>query len=356
VGQFGLVRALLQCASCRFSALYFIPFSGGLAAAGRSDAGDALLAAGFWLLLTLGIELTNRLTDRVEDAVNRPERTALCQQIGWERLRRIQALLWLAVAASAAVWLARLPSTMLAALIALGVCAGIGYSRGPRLARRRALVFVVLSGAFVGPFALGWAAGSPSAAATDWRELGRFVPLFWVMTLFVSSLAGIKDITDREGDERIGYRSAFMEFAERHGALALIAVVAAPFVALAGFAAGGALPVRALALVAFLPVSIVVALAVRGAAAAASRLTVREALYHHWLAFTSAALLVCYPSAFLLATVLGGWLFWIFASRHLHWAPALRAADLPTIVRLARVGSVRAPVAPLREGRAWGTS
>ena len=179
-----------------------MPFAAGLAAAGQLTAVGMLLAAGFWFVLTLAIEVTNRMSDRVEDAVNRPERTRLCEQVGWRRLALARTALWSLVAAATVGWLVLAPSALLLTLLGLGVAAGVGYSCGPRLARHRAMVFVVLSGTFVGPFALGWAAGATGA---DWRQLDQFVPLFWVLTLFISSLAGIEDITDRVGDEAIGY-------------------------------------------------------------------------------------------------------------------------------------------------------
>lgn len=338
------LRTLLQCASCRFGALYYVPFCAGMAAAGTLSVATALLGAAFWLALGLAIEVTNRLSDRVEDAVNRPERTALCATVGWERLARVQLGLWGLVVAAAVVWVALAPNALLALLILSGAGFGIAYSRGPRLARNRALVFVVLSGTFVGPFCLGFAAGDPlaGASAAGFAQLDRFVALFWVLTLFISSLAGVKDITDRVGDEAIGYRSAFVAFAERHGTAALAALAAVPFLALAAFVVVDLLPVRALALLALLPLSIVVALAVRGAHdRPGDQLVVREALYHHWLAFATATVLVCFPSLGLLAALAGAWLWWVVASRHLHWSAPLRLADLPRVVSLAAGG--RAP-------------
>jgi 4-hydroxybenzoate polyprenyltransferase len=344
-GAFTKLRALLQCASCRFGALYCVPFCAGLAAAGTLSVATALLAVAFWLALGMAIEVTNRLADRVEDTVNRPERTALCAAVGWRALARVQLVLWGLVALATAAWLARAPDALLLLLLLSGAGVGIAYSRGPRLSRRRALVFVVLSGTFVGPFCLGFAAGDPVAgvgSGARFAQLGQFVPLFWVATLFISSLAGVKDITDRAGDEAIGYRSAFVAFTERHGTAALTALAAVPFVALAGFVATGLLPARTLALLAFLPLSAGVALAVRGAHdRPADQLLVREALYHHWLAFTSATLLACYPSRGLLAAVAGAWLWWLVASRFLHWAAPLRLADLPRVAALAAAGGAR---------------
>jgi 4-hydroxybenzoate polyprenyltransferase len=356
------LRAFLQCASCRFSALYFMPFCAGLVAAGRLSAASALLGAGFWFVLTLAIEVTNRLADRVEDVVNRPERTALCEAVGWTRLAHVQLALWGLVAAAAATWLALAPNALLALLVASGACAGLFYSRGPRLARHRLLVFVVLSGTFVGPFALGFAAGDPSSGASSagWHELGHFVPLFWVLTLFITCLAGIKDITDRQGDEVIGYRSAFIQLAERHGTTALVTLAAVPFAAVVAFVAAGLLPPRALGLLAFLPISVVIGLAVRGAQdRPADQLVVREALYHHWIAFTTATLLACFPSAALLAVLLGAWLYWILTTRFLHWGAAPRLADIPRVAVLARAGLARGPVAgvaPTADRSAWSTT
>lgn len=356
--QIRLSRLFLQCASCRFSALYFIPFCGGLAAAGELHLANALLGAAFWLLLTLAIEVTNRLADRVEDSVNRPERTRLCASVGWQRLERAEQLLWSLVVASAAAWVALDPSLLLAGLIVLGAAAGGAYSRGPRLARQRLVVFVILGGTFVGPFALGWVTAFPGP---DLGLLGGFAPLFTVMTLFIASHAGIKDVTDRVGDEAIGYRSAFLQLAERNGTAVLALVVATPYAGLALFAAAGTLPARMLALLALLPLSIALALAVRGAGSdARSQLTVREGLYAFWLAFASAALLTRFPGLPLLAATAAGWAWWLVASRHLHWSDALRLADLRRIAQLARAGRtgrVLAPqIAPTGEPPAWATN
>jgi len=337
-GSARTLRALLQCGSCRFGALYYVPFCAGMAAAGTLRPVTALLGAAFWLTLTLAIEVTNRLSDRVEDAINRPERSELCAAVGWTRLARVQLLLWTLAATGAGAWLLLAPNALLALLVVAGVGFGLAYSRGPRLGRHRTLVLVVLSGTFVGPFCLGFAAGDPFGAASTagFAQLGEFVPLFSVMTLFISSLGGVKDVTDRLGDEAIGYRSAFIELMERHGNAALVALAAVPFGALAAFIAAGLLPTRAVALLAFLPLSAVVALAVRGAhERPADQLRVREALYHQWLAFSTATLLVCFPSTELLAASASAWLWWILASRHLHWTAPLRPADLARVAALA---------------------
>src|SRR5215207_9986654 len=173
-GEMGMSRgavskllALLQCASCRFGALYYVPFCAGMAAAGTLTVASALLGVGFWLTMGMAIEVTNRLADRTEDAVNRPERTALCEAVGWRALARVQLVLWGLVLIATAVWLALAPNALLLLLLVSGAFFGIAYSRGPRLARHRLVVFIVLSGTFVGPFCLGFAAGDPSTGGSD---------------------------------------------------------------------------------------------------------------------------------------------------------------------------------------------
>jgi len=354
-------RAFMQCASCRFSALYFMPFCGGLAAAGRLSPRAAILGAVGWLTLALAVEVTNRLADRSEDEINRPERTALCARVGWDRMARLQWALWCAVAALALAWLASAPGTLLAGVLCLGAGAGLGYSRGPRFARHRALVFVVLSGTFVGPFVLGWAAGSPGASLPEIVQLGRFTPLFWVMTLFITSLGGIKDLTDRAGDATIGYRSAFLDLLDRHGTAALALVAALPYAALVAFVLAGALPSRTLALLALAPASLALGLAARSTRGdAREQLAVREAFYLHWIAFSAAALLLFEPSAPLLAAVLLSVSAWVLAGRWLHWSEPLRRADVRRVAALARAGLAdrppAVPVSPRHEERAWAAN
>jgi 4-hydroxybenzoate polyprenyltransferase len=332
-------RALLACASCRFAALYFIPFCAGMALAGHVEPWYLAAGAVYWIAHAIAIELTNRLTDRAEDEVNRPERTLLCETVGWSRLARLERALWTGViGAGLAVAALRLDPTLAFAL-GTGWLAGAGYSRGPRFSRNRVLMLVVLLGTFVGPFFVGWLIGDAPAGGRAWHRIAQAVPLWCCVCLLIGSLAGAKDITDRDGDEAVGYRSPFVAMVERHGALAHLMLVAAPAAAVAVAVGAHLLPARMLVLAAFLPISVLVVLAIRGARAAADRLVVREAVYDYWAGYVAVALLAFRPSPFMLGAVLSSWLYWIVTSRHLHWGRALRPADVVRLGKIARRGA-----------------
>lgn len=329
--------AFLRCSSCRFAALYFVPFCGGLAQAGRATAGYLALGALFWFLLSLGIEITNRLTDRTEDAINRPERTALCNQVGWRTLNAMQLVIWCAVLVLDIAWLALAGNPLLLGLMGASAAIGIGYSRGARLSRRRLFAFVTLNLLFGGSFLLGWSVGYPfgHASSSGWHQLADFIPLLIIVGLFILALVGIKDITDREGDLRIGYRSFFVDLVERQSSALLGFLVSMPFLAVLVFALSGLLPARLLTLLVFAPISAMVVCATRQAKTSLDQLLVREAFYDYWLIFSSSALLLLLPRLTLAGAIAGALVYWMIATRWLHWGAPLRLAGLGRIVQLA---------------------
>jgi 4-hydroxybenzoate polyprenyltransferase len=344
--------AFLRCASCRFAALYYVPFYAGLTQAGHGTMGLALLAAVFWIIYSLSIEVTNRITDRAEDAINRPERTGLCARVGWQRLRRLEIAGWSAVGVLDILWLYLNPNALLAVLLVGGLAFGIGYSRGPRLARSRYIGFVVLNLVFGGVFLLGWAAGASFTEPTGppWHELAEFAPLAVVVGLFVVTLAGIKDITDRRGDLSVGYRSPFVDMLDRRQSMWLMGLAATPFVLICGFAVTGLLPLRLLALLAFAPLSALLVEAVLRADNAQARLVVRELFYRYWFVFSSVALLTFIPQLALLYATAAALLYWVIATRWLHWTQPVTLADIKRLVRTTTIRrSLRAaPPTPWR--------
>src|SRR5213083_1997669 len=79
--------ALLRCGSCRFAAFYFLSFYIAILDSGHGGWRWLLFSALIWLLHSLGTELVNRVSDETEDRINRPERTAMCDLIGYPRIR-----------------------------------------------------------------------------------------------------------------------------------------------------------------------------------------------------------------------------------------------------------------------------
>jgi 4-hydroxybenzoate polyprenyltransferase len=342
------LRAFLRCASCRFAALYFVPFYAGLVQAGRDTVGYALLSALFWFAYSLSIEVTNRLTDRVEDEVNRPERTQLCAQVGWQWLRRIEVVGWCTVVVFDMLWLRMDFNIVLVALLAAGFAFGIGYSRGPRFARARYIGLVVLNLVFGGVFLLGWAAAAPFAQpdGPPWRQLASFAPLAVIVGVFVVTLAGIKDITDRCGDLTVGYSSPFVDMLERQQAAWLKAIITTPFLLVLGFTLGGLLPLRLLALLTFAPLSALVVDAVLHADTTREQMVVRELFYNYWFIFSSTALLLFIPRAALLYAAIGALVYWTITTRWLHWVQPVTIMDIKHLVHTVAMRDRPRPASP----------
>jgi 4-hydroxybenzoate polyprenyltransferase len=325
------IIAFLKCASCRFAALYFVPFAGGLVWTGRGTLGYIALGALFWIVHSLGIEVTNRLSDRNEDEINRPERTRLCECVGWHELRLVQLFLWCAVLAIDVAWLVLAGNLLFGLLLALSFCIGVAYSRGPRLARTRYIGLLTFNLVFCGIFIMGWSVGNPfSRSSSVWlNQLASFGPLLVIVGLFIVTLIGVKDLTDRAGDLHIGYQSLFVDLLERRRTTVMRCMVACPFVLILASVSLGMLPARLAALIGFAPISAIVVEAIPHAQTRTDRLLVREVFYHYWLVFSSASLLLLLPGKALALAVAGASCYWVITSRWLHWSERLRISDTP---------------------------
>lgn len=317
--------ALTRISSVRFTAFYFAAFYTALVATGRHGVTWAAFSWALWLVNCVGIELTNRYADQVEDATNRPERTALCRLVGYATIRAVAVWLYVIMLLGYVLWfsLARKVDLFLVQMLAWLI--GWNYSVGLRFKARRYGVLVVLSGTFVLPFLFGWTvAGSL-----------RDVPLSILsVPVFVASLAGVKDITDEEGDARRGYRSAFLAIARRRSGRMLLALLSSPYVFIATLCLLGAAPARFLLLLGFAPLSFLFAILVRGARGAAEAGSVREWMYHFWFLFLSATLLLIHPTLHVAGALGSAAAFWIFATRRLHWAVGLRRDQAVDVLRI----------------------
>lgn len=318
------VVALLRCGSCRFAVLYFLPAYAAMTRDGLSGWAWVLAAAVYWWLLSLGTELTNRLGDRTEDEVNRPERTALCHVVGFATLAWVAVLAWIAVFVGDILWVAVVPSLGLAVLLFCAGFFGIAYTYGPRLKRSRYLSLAVLTFPFCGTFLVGWALGGPEASTDRTHDLlSSVLPFCVFLGLTIGSLAGIKDVTDIEGDARVGYESAWVRLVRSNPAGVVGALLAIPSVVLLVAVAAGLLPPSMAWLVLAFPCSWFVAMIGKGAVTPQAAGAARELAYTYWLAFLSAALLVYAPSRDLAVAVVVGVAYWFVTSRWLHWSTGL---------------------------------
>jgi hypothetical protein len=327
-----MIAELLRLASCRFAAIYVVGFSAGLLGAG----GDPLwlaLGAPYWLLFSLATELVNRLSDRVEDAVNRPERTALCESVGYPVIARLAVAAWALVVALDVVVVALRPSWPLAGLLLAAAFASINYSYGLRLKRARFFSLLLITFPFCGTFFTGWALYAEAPGATD-ALLERHIPFSLFLGWFVGTLAGTKDVTDALGDEAVGYRSMFLAIARSQPGLVLAAIVAIPFALLWGFVAAGVLEPRFGWLTVFWPASVVVGRCAVSATTPAEREATREIAYQYWIVFLAAAFLTFEPSTEMLAVVVAALAYWYATSQWLHWSDGIRRWKLAAVPRL----------------------
>jgi 4-hydroxybenzoate polyprenyltransferase len=327
-----MIATLLRVASCRFAAIYVVGFSAGLLGIGGNPAWIAF-GAPYWLLFSLATELVNRLSDQVEDAVNRPERTALCNAVGYDRIARLSVIAWTAVVALDAVWIVVRPSWPLAGLLLVAAFASISYSYGLRLKRARFFSLLLITFPFCGTFFTGWAVYAGSPGATD-ALTHRYIPFSLFLGWFVGTLAGVKDVTDALGDEAIGYRSMFLSIARSQPSVVIAAILAIPFALLWAFVAIDLLPVRFGWLTVFWPLSVVVARCAMAAGTQPEREATREVAYQYWIVFLSAAFMTFEPSGTMLAVVAGSLAYWTATSQLLHWSDGMRWWKLAVLPKL----------------------
>jgi len=329
---------------------YYVPYFAGLTAIGHVTTFTVVFGFFFWLVQSLATEVTNRLADRVEDEINRAERTALCAAFGWRRLRVTERLLWALMLVMSGVWLAVDGSWPIALMLLGCLAVGVGYSRGPRLSRSRVFAFLMINMVFGGSFVVGWMAGNPFAqpGMAAWQQIKSFFPLLVVVGLFILVLSGIKDITDEAGDAKVGYRSPFVEvLTGRLDAMPwLLALI--PSLATAVFVVTGLLPLRVGLIIFLAPVSLAMVTAAGRSLHTGDQLIVREAFYSYWLFYCSVALLAFAPSWSLLAVVVGAWVLWLATTYFLHWGDGLRAADLRRLRSLLSGAGARTPMAGVR--------
>jgi 4-hydroxybenzoate polyprenyltransferase len=327
-----MIWRVLRLASCRFAAIYFIAYAAGALGNG-ADLLWIVLGAPYWLVFSLATELINRLSDRVEDSINRPERTALCDAVGWDRIRRLAIVAWSVVLVCDVAWVLARPSVPLAALLFVAAFASINYSYGLRLKRTGFFSLLVITFPFCGTFFVGWAVNAGAAGAGD-ALLDRYLPFALFLGWFVGTLAGVKDITDALGDAEVGYRSLFLSLARRHPLFLLAAILAIPFAFLWAFIATGWLEERFVWLTVFWPASAIVALCALRAETADEREATRELAYQYWLVFLSAAFVTFEPSPTMVAVDAAALVYWIATSQLVHWSGGVQRWKLAVVPRL----------------------
>ncbi|MFG2723185.1 UbiA family prenyltransferase [Streptomyces sp. NPDC048416] len=314
---------LLRSCSIRFTAYYWVGFTVGLAANDRLNPTWALLGVPLWVAYCVGTESLNRLADREADVINRPERTRLCEEFGWARLMRVCVGAWavFALIGAALVW--QHPGIALPVMLLIDMGVAIGYSIGPAFKRHRVLSLIALTTPMVTPLLTGWAIhGDGDTLASP------VLPVAAVLASFSLGLAGIKDITDVEGDRELNYSSLWLALVTFGRGAALYTLIGLPFLLLALSAALGGLPVVTLVLLPLVVVSALVVTAASRAETPPDREAAREVMHNYTFYFLALALLVAVPGTPTACVFAAGVVFWLLASKGLHWSGGLSVAHL----------------------------
>lgn len=225
------VGAVIRVSRPRYLSLTLPPFVVGVLASPRHDLAYLGLGAFAIVLLRAICSIGNCVSDRVEDAVDHPERTALCELVGYDRLERIVrvavATYLVAVLVMATVlgihWIAIV-------LWLLYLALKLSYSFGPRLKPRRFGATVLLGSLSGGMLVLGWLGAGVHHAAT----CALAALLLW---LIGATLSGSKDVPNLDGDRAAGYRSVYVRLMEtEHPLRHAVAKVSLPYVAVVAMA------------------------------------------------------------------------------------------------------------------------
>lgn len=326
------VAALLRATSVRFTALYFLPYFTALTAAGQARWEWLALGVVYWFAHGLGTESLNRLADRTEDEVNRPERTELCRRAGFRTIRRAALSAWLTVLVLDAVLLVLHPDWWLALFLLLAGVSGVNYSYGLRLSRNRYLAPLLLTFHFGGTFVIGWVLAQGHWDMGVLREfLGYPLPFFVVGMVTLLALGGAKDLTDLAGDARIGYHSAWIDLVRRYGPWLAGGMVGTTYLLVTVFVLGGQFPARFLLWLLLVPVGAALARCLWRASSAEQRLATREFFYQYWMVSLAVASLLYAPGWPTFAGVVATLAFWWLATQRMHWSSGVRRSTLRAV-------------------------
>jgi hypothetical protein len=311
---------LVKLARLRYLQFAVVPATIGFLSTGnRSGAALALgFAAAFcWFIVT---EYTNMVADRVEDAIDYRERTALCRRVGYGRLAVVAVGAGGAYVALVSVMLALSKLTLALYLVALvGVGLTVNYSVGVRV-KTRSYASVVLMGAYQAAFLLaGWMYGH-----TNGDGSAREAALCSALLLgFGVTLVGWKDLPSLEGDARVGYTSLYWRVvAGRHAVARARMVLALPLLGIVVLVAAGLLPARYLLLLLLSPLALAAATVIARARTLTERQAAREFGTMYLLASMNAGLVVLYPRLVTVAIVLAGSASYVLFGTTLHPDPA----------------------------------
>ena len=342
--QRNAVRDISRVASVRFISYYALGFMVGYGTPGP-DVLTWAVGIVYCALFCVGVELLNRLSDRREDAINQPDRTAQCEFVGYDRIRVVCLGCWILLGILGLVLILLRPGWPSAAAVAGSMAIGAAYSVGPALKTRPVLTLLALSTALSLPVVCGW-------VFAPVRGNGASVLAgFGLLTLASLSTAGLKDLTDTAGDAERGYRSLWLRLQRSPRAAGIMAGLAALQILVIVLSLLAGLSPTILVCLSLPVLQVLVLRAAAGADGATGRHQVREAMHTTTLLVLVVVLVGIRPGLWsvLASAAAIGW--WVFASRALHWNQHLSGGTLAAVLRPGADSRAADPQEMRRPGR-----
>jgi hypothetical protein len=327
--------AFLRLARAKYLALEIPAFLTGFAAGGSRSYGYAVLGLIAIVLFLLVTSYSNTLSDRVEDAIDYPERSRMAEVAGYRALRAAcgaaaviyVVIVLLMVFAShmqpgwSAVWLLVLAMTG-------------SYSVGPRFKTKRLISPIVCGGTTAGFLLLGYV--GPGVRTSQHVFAGTFATL-WIFG-FCLYLVGYKDLGNISGDTAIGFRSSYWNIVSSHRpALRALAVVGLPYLVVVALTIAGELPASDMFVFLLIPFAVGYAFAITKGSSPDVGIAIRDLGNLYWQCFNGILLVGLYRSATTVLVVLAALLWYLVASFALHHdPPPLRWGTLKAVYEVTK--------------------
>jgi hypothetical protein len=315
------------------------PFVVAFLASGNDDHAYLVLGVVAVVLYQAVTSIGNCVSDLVEDRLDYPERTRLCELVTYRGLRRVVAacsVAYLAIVATMALALdVQLDTVALWVIYLLGTLV-YSFARVKTQTLGPPILLGSLSAAlaWVGFWgfhdAFSWTADLHLMALPELRPGDLFTgpmiligPAILAMWLFGATLCGSKDVPNLAGDAAIGYESIYLKIVHGPNALArVIAVMSLPYLLVLAFVLAG-YPQPAPWVLCGYPLALAFATILVRAHEQTERELVRECGYVYWQVFISLVLLSIEPGAPSAAILAGSFAWWFLNSRALHPDPTL---------------------------------
>jgi 4-hydroxybenzoate polyprenyltransferase len=329
------VLALARMPRWRFRPYNLVPFSVAFIASGNDNVTYLALGIAAIFLYSWAQDFSNISGDRVEDAINRPERVELARRAGGYavvfRTSLVAAAAYVGVVAALVVWGGLDPVWV--PLWLSPIVFTYAYSYGPHT--KAGTYSSPLSHSLIPSFPLlvGWiGSGDPV----------EIVPYFVLLALIRLSNTGLgfKDIDDLAGDAAIGYRSIHTQIVgSRRPTMLALPILLSPYAALAAFGVadliGEAWPIG----FAMLPLGLAFLRIILAARTKTEGTAVREAGNFYMLTFIPLACFVLEPEWYTVAIGAGGLAWYTFFTLRWHLDTGeLSREKVEAMLRLLRSG------------------